>query len=367
MKQAGGGTFDLLFDGNLGKPNVLVLTEHVNATYFISFDVPFRNMHDRGEINFAVVSQERVDRLGSAAWTVISQSFSPDLLFLTRCGLPSSLEVMQQAKVARVPAVYHIDDDLLDLPKSLGADIQKRNGSRKVKDARRSMLMGADLIYASTNVLAERMQDRFPGQRIFHGIYASYPGDFVPTVSHGGRPVVGYMGSKGHKEDLALVVPGLVALLERRPEVRFETFGTIEMPAELARFGDRVTAHPVRKSYADFLATLADLQWGGGLAPLVDSPFNACKAPTKFIEYACAGIPVIASDIPVYRDVISKSGGGVLVNDDWESSIEAVVASSEKGSAMVAAARGYCQSRFALELLEAQLHAVMAQVGMGVS
>lgn len=370
MTQVNAGMFDLLHEGNLGKPNILVLTEYVNATYFISFDAPLGAMYRRGELNFAVACQARVDGLGSEAWTVLRDKFRPDLLVLTRYGLPSGLEIMRQAQEAGVPAIYHIDDDLLDLPASLGADIKKRNGSSLVKEARRQMLMHASLVYASTAVLAERMQGRFPRQKIFHGIYASYPGDATTPSSStagDGSLTIGYMGSRGHVADLELAVPAIRQLLIQRPKLRFETFGTIGMPQTLVSFGARVVAHPVSKSYNAFLGQLSRLSWAVGLAPLVDEPFNRCKAPTKFIEYASAGIPIVASDTAVYRDVISKSGGGVLVNNDWESSIDAVIASPGKGAAMVASARGYCRSHFAPELLEAQLRAVMVRVGMEMS
>ncbi|MFT4178108.1 MAG: glycosyltransferase [Thermomonas sp.] len=363
MTSLANGVFDILREGNTGKPNILVLTEHVNATYFISFDRPLGAMHGRGELNFAVASQARVDDFGLQAWDIIRSRFRPDLVVFTRFGLPSGVAFMRLARNKCVPVVYHIDDDLLDLPDSLGADIMQRNGSLQVKEARRELLSNADLVYASTAALAERMRTRFPHRDIFHGIYASYPGD-VDAASGNAARVIGYMGSRGHAQDLELVVPALCRLMTRMPELRFETFGTIAMPQALAPFGPRVTSHPVSKSYGAFLEQLSRLSWAVGLAPLVDEPFNRCKAPTKFIEYTAAGIPVVASDVVVYRDVVSESGGGVLVGDDWETAIDGMLESPGKSVEMVKAARNYCRSRFAPELLEAQLRTAMARVGV---
>lgn len=368
MTPADKGAFDLRRDGNPGKPNILVLTEHVNATYFISFDAPLGAMHRRGELNFAVSSQARVDGLGPDAWRILREAFVPDLVVLTRYGLPSGVAILREAQESGVPVVYHIDDDLLDLPAALGADIKKRNGSAPVKEARMQMLGSADLVYASTAALAERMRARFPGQAIFHGIYASYPGDAPapPEAVDESAPVIGYMGSRGHAADLELAVPAIRRLLSRMPGLRFETFGTIEMPQALASFGPRVASHPVTKSYGAFLERLSSLSWTIGLAPLVDEPFNRCKAPTKFIEYASAGIPVVASDVAVYHAVVSESGGGVLVGEDWETAIDAILARPATRAAMVAAARDYCRTRFAPELLEAQLREVMAKAGLQI-
>ena len=358
---AAGHGFDLLSRGAPGKPRILVLTEYVNATYYISFDTPFRAMHARGELGFAVASQSTVARQGEGCWVRMDEAFQPDCVVLTRYAQPFGVEMLRYFRGRGIPVVYHIDDDLLELPESLGHDIVKRNGSWIVKESRRQMLAEADLVYASTPTLAALIESRFPSQRVFHGMYAPYLGDMLESRPRPADqpPTIGYMGSKGHQRDLQMTVPDLVRLMTERSDVRFETFGTIAMPEELLTFGSRIKAHAVNKSYVAFLGALADLRWDVGLAPLADEPFNRCKAPTKYVEYTAAGIPVVASDVDVYRTVVSE-GGGMLVQGDWHRAIGAYLDDPERLTSTVSGARAYCRREFAPARLEAQLHDLLA-------
>jgi glycosyltransferase involved in cell wall biosynthesis len=354
--------FDLYKGGNAGAPNVLIFTEHVNATYYISFDIPLNEIHKRGEINFAVASQNLIKKKGDGIWIDWHSAFRPDVVIMTRYGLPYGREILDYFKQQGVPVIYHIDDNLLEIPHSLGAEIQKVQGATQVIEQRRYLLDNCDLIYASTPYLAGHLQTLYPGQKVFFGMYAPYMAAQMGEVPKAGRShqVFGYMGSKGHQEDLELVAPSIARLLDERVDLHFEVFGTIQMPGELLRFGDRVNSHKVNQAYSGFLTTLAGLNWDVGLAPLVDEPFNLCKAPTKYVEYTAAGIPVVASNIAVYSKVIPP-GGGLLVENDWYASIKQMLDDGELRRSALRNARDFCQVTFAEEALQKQ---VMHVVGL---
>jgi glycosyltransferase involved in cell wall biosynthesis len=335
---------------------ILIFTEHFNATYYISFDIPLRTLHARGEASFRAYDQQALANGGDSCWRQWLDSFRPDVVFFTRYGRADGANIMRDCHVRGIPVVYHIDDNLLDLPASLGPEIVARQGA--AAEARRTMLEQCDLIYASTKVLADVLKGYFPHKPMFQGIYASMVAVKVPTADPNAPMTIGYMGSKGHKEDLALVVPALGTLMEQRPQLRFETFGTIEMPRELLRFGERVQHHTVQKGYHGFLQTLADLNWSIGLAPLVDEPFNRCKAPTKFIEYTGCGIPVAASNVLPYAEAIVP-GTGMLVDENWQVSISNLLDDSELRATMVTSAQAHCTRTYASHILEAQLMRVI--------
>lgn len=339
--------------GNAGAPTLLVFTEHFNATYTISFELPLKHLHAGGRVNFSAYSQNDVRRAGEGCWEAWIYRCRPATVVLTRYGRPDGVRILRYCQSRGIPVVYHIDDDLLDLPASLGQEVLQRHMAPEIVEARRAMLAGCDVIYASTARLAHVLQERFPGQKIFHGIYAPYVESRAQPPGADRALTIGYMGSRGHREDLALAVPAIERLLQERPELRFETFGTIEMPPELAAFGDRVRHHPGHTEYGDFLRHLARLDWHVGLAPLVDEPFNRCKAPTKFVEYTGAAIPTVASPT-VYADAI-PAGAGTIVRSDWYTTLREVLDDPKGRADSLAAARAHCGSAYALDALARQV------------
>lgn len=340
--------------GNRRAPTLLVFTEHFNATFSISFDLPLRALHARGGVNFSAYSQQDVRRGGEAGWQAWIHLAQPRTVILSRYGRPEGVEILRYCRQRGIAVVYHIDDDLLELPASLGPEVLQRHMAPEVVEARRTMLAECDVIYASTAALAARLRQRFPAQQVFHGIYAPYVETRAAAPAAASPATIGYMGSRGHKEDLDLAVPALVRLMEERPGLRFETFGTIEMPPALAAFGARVRHHEGTSVYTDFLARLGQLDWHLGLAPLVDEPFNRCKAPTKYIEYTGAGIPVVASEV-VYADAVPAGGGAIVRGDDWYPALSGLLDDAGRRDACLQAARAHCRRAYELQVLERQV------------
>ncbi|MBL7215608.1 MAG: glycosyltransferase [Phycisphaerae bacterium] len=64
-----------------------------------------------------------------------------------------------------------------------------------------------------------------------------------------------------------------------------------------------------------------------GLAPLPDNRFTRGKCGFKILQYFAAGLPVIASPVGVNRDLIEKSGAGMLAStsEQWQEAIEKLV------------------------------------------
>lgn len=107
-----------------------------------------------------------------------------------------------------------------------------------------------------------------------------------------------------------------MGLLPDNIPVRLKLVGTIEPPELLAQLqsldGWKRTDYlgPLdREGVADVLRGASV-----GLVVLHPEPNYLLAHPVKLFEYMCAGIPVIASDFPVCRQVVQPSGCGLLVD-----------------------------------------------------
>ncbi|NEQ48941.1 MAG: glycosyltransferase family 4 protein [Leptolyngbya sp. SIO3F4] len=361
---------DYSCQGATGQPTVVIFTEHLTATYYLSFHFVLEKLHQSEGTGFCTFSSSTLKQ-NLDADTVQGVSdfverllkiWQPDVVVFSRYGLPYGIELLKAFKQRKISTVYHIDDDLLNLPMALGADIQKRHGNPAVLNARRTLLRDTDLIYASTPFLSEQLGLQFPEQKRFCGMYAPYLTHLLTkTKRPADKPLtIGYMGSKGHREDLQSVLPALKKILMDHPQVRFETFGTIGLPEELKEFCDRTTTHKGTANYSQFLQKLYNLHWDIGLAPLQDSTFNRCKAPTKFVEYTSCDIPTIASDINVYNQFSADQDLSLADVDGWYITIKKLIETPQLRSNLITAAQVTCSKQYSLDVLKQQIQNVLA-------
>ena len=125
---------------------------------------------------------------------------------------------------------------------------------------------------------------------------------------------ISWQGGSSHYSDLLEVFPALGEIFKENAALHLVICGTEfkgctkHIPADRIEFHPwvPVDAHPYKQ---------AGLNVDIGVIPLANNEFNPCKSPIKFLEYAALGIPVIASNIPPYSDVIDNMQTGILYND----------------------------------------------------
>ena len=347
---------------------VLLIADFRGPTQHISFYSPLDAMVQQGDCQLATLTEPELQNAGrmagpderfataamQAIFADVLEKSKPHLVIFSRYGGPIVSHMLRYIRKARIPLLAHFDDDLLGVPLELGPDKFRRYNDPGRLSAIREVLDESDLIYASTAALAERLRERGVRVPIIAGkIYCS--GQPFKDISYKHPPVVGYMGSGGHAHDLAIALPGIIRLLNVRPDLRFELFGTIPMPDSLRIFGSRVVHHAFNSDYDAFLRQLARLGWSVGLAPLADIPFNAVKANTKWVEYTCAGIAVVAGDHPVYRDSCRLDSGLLVGDQDWFDAIARLIDNPSEREAMVTRARLRLETEFSPQRLRAQV------------
>lgn len=352
--------WDVPFQGIEGVPRILILSDHVNATYYATFHYTLQNLQARGVADFAVLSGEGVrrnllnDEPREFVDRIVSQCL-PHVVIFSRYATPRAEELLESFHTRHVLTLYYSDDNLLDVPESLGQGVVKQHGAAEVLEARRFCLANTSALLVSTSRLASVMRSKFPDKPIYQLLYPPYFGHLIERKpgehrAPEGRPItIGYMGSRGHQRDLQMVVKAIARILDQFPWTRFETFGTIAMPDEFRRFGNRVAAHSPRNNYREFLQYLFELHWDIGLAPLEDTEFNRCRSTIKFLEYTACDVTTVASDRCVYRSVIGAESGLLTADGDWIAILEQVVTNQGLRSALLANAKTTCADRFPLQ------------------
>lgn len=352
------------------KPRILILVDNVRATYFLSFHYILKRLHNTESLAFFVIDSAEITR-----WTrnkspedfvsQVIEDVRPSAVIFSRYGVPHGDVLPGLFKARSIATVCHIDDDLLNINSALGEEIQNRQGDPVVLKARQALLEETDLIYASTAVLGDRLTKQFPDQKIFYGDVDALYLDFLlseDSPAENKTLTFGYMGSKGHQEDLDAIAPDITQILTQYPKTRFEIFGTIDMPEALKAFSKRTKSYKTNPDYAGFLNQLNQLGWAIGLAPLQDTEFNHCKTPTKYVEYTTCSIPTIASSGPVYEQFQPDEQIIIASPDEWTAKISQLIEDPALRQRLVANGKQYCEENFNLFKLEAQVKELMALV-----
>jgi glycosyltransferase involved in cell wall biosynthesis len=184
---------------------------------------------------------------------------------------------------------------------------------RKLEDAACRRFSG---LIAATPTIAQRFYSINPNTVVVH----NFPmlNEIAPTADlpwNERPPAVAYIGSISERRGIREILQAL-ALLSSDNRARMMLagpFSPAELRTELMRLPGwaRVKYLRVldRPSVANLLSRVRL-----GLLVLQPEP-NFCNAmPIKLFEYMAAGIPVIASDFPLWRQIIGEAGCGLLVD-----------------------------------------------------
>ena len=349
---------------------ILIVTDYFDASYYYTFYYPLVSLSTSFDIVFSTVSKKEISEQTQLQEP---QQFcqnlliteKPNYVIFSRYALPHGRILLDTCKNHRIPTAYFIDDDLINIPDNLDDEIQQRQGNEQVILERKYLLENVDLVYTSTEFLSQHFAQYFPNQYFIYGTYPTYL-DFLldrhqyQELKHRNHKFTfGYMGTKGHQKDLEMIAPVIAQVLTDYPEVKFETFGSISLPNQLAIFSDQVFSHPVANCN-NFLQYLYDLGWNLGLAPLENTDFNKCKSPGKYLEYTACGIPTIASDILVYNGLINQENGVLVAPDQWYENIIALIKSPNQAKNLVQKAQLTCAQEFQLAKVTQQFIQVLA-------
>jgi hypothetical protein len=345
------------------KTRVLFVANGNVPTLQLSFEKPLASKVATGEIVTRLITEPDIKTAlesegGASALLDLLSDFDPTIIVFCRYSGPGVPQMLEWARNERLPVMFHIDDDLLAIPQEIGERKFALHNSPERLETVRSLLDNADLVYVSTEALHARLTEYGPKAPLRAGrIYCS--GQVIRRPSSGPASKVGYMASADHAHNLAMILPAIEALLDRHPQVRFELFGSIPRPPQLARFGERISTAPPIANYENFLEEFSRFGWDIGICPLNPIPFNLMKANTKWVEYTCVGAAVVASRGGVYDDCCAD-GGGLLAGtpEEWLDALELLVRDDAARIAQVNTAQQKLETTYSLAQLREQVLAV---------
>ena len=311
---------------------ILLLANAAIPTLDIYFLKPLKGEIESGRIRTYLVTEAQINQrfkepesADASRWLVEQMRlFGPDVVISCRYSGPHSEAVIDVCEQLQIPLIFHIDDDLLGVPIELGERKFRFHNLPSRLESVRTQLRGADVVYCATTELADRVDALGYGRPTLVGAICHAPRHLIPAERRPVR-VIGYMGYD-HMHDLIMILPVIVAVLDRFTDVVFHLFGGMDLPEDLYRFGERVLSSPPIGDYESFQYVFETIGWDIGICPLADTPFNRAKTPIKWHDYTAAGIAVLASSGTIY-DEICSDGCGLLAGSqaEWVEGITALI------------------------------------------
>lgn len=237
----------------------------------------------------------------------------PDTLLLHREASPLSRGAIERRLIASATFSVYDFDDALHLDHGEGGIVR-----RLAPKAPKALIAvrSADRVIAGNALLAEWACRYNRDVVVIPSCVA--PDAYEPKTDYrvGDVPRIGWVGSADNEIYLQLIAPALREI-NKRTAARLTLIGTlVPRLGELERLIDRV-------AWSEQVQHTMLSQFDVGIAPVPDEPYTRGKCGYKILQYAAAGIPVVASGVGVNAEILSRLGMPAASDSaDW---IDAVV------------------------------------------
>lgn len=226
--------------------------------------------------------------------------------------------------------VYECDDDILQaVPSALPHLCDER-----IRESVRYLLGASDLVTVSTGYLAGQFRQHTDAPVVV--LPNCVQEDLLRSErSRRDRVTIGWAGGNSHMQDMITVGETLAGVLDGNPQADMHFLGWDYGPLLRGRpylwtgWSDNVW---------DFYRAY---DFDVAIAPLADLPFNRSKSHLKVLDAFARGVPVVATDMEPYRDIVKDGVNGYLVStgDQWTARLNELIRDEEAREAMGRAAK----------------------------
>ncbi|MGO9197582.1 MAG: glycosyltransferase [Acidimicrobiales bacterium] len=303
------------------------------------YDPKLPNSRYRCVVPLRALSERGHEIIWPSATDAVELLEKCDLVHMHRQYGPATDALVARLRHIGVAISYDNDDDLAAIHRD-SPSYREAGGLKGQRDfaATARVARRAALVTTPSDTLADRY--RRAGAEHVEVIENYLPREFLAARrrDHFGV-VVGWIAGLEHSVDASRL--GLrevfLSLLKRYPKLRVASIG-----ADLRLAHDRYF-HLEQADFASLLYAAAGFDIG--IAPLADSRFNAARSNVKVKEYACLGIPWLASPVAPYADLGRDQGGELVDDGEWEQALSALIEHPRRRARLGRQARDWAETQ----------------------
>lgn len=226
----------------------------------------------------------------------------PDLVVLHSALDPRKYLMLRHFIRKGIPVLMQEDDNIFLTPhRHIEINDDQREATKKCATEAAGMIVtteGLGTFFGRWNGNVSVIENYLPA-------WCSMPRKVKPERE---RPLVGYAGAiLTHAHDLDVIRDIAPAMLDG---CDFEGFGAPGIPEYLGVQGRSIPWTSEPRAYYRTIA-----RWDIGLVPLLDHPFNDCKSWLKIMDYAAAGLAIIASPSPENLKLAEEIGNVKIAHE----------------------------------------------------
>ncbi|MHB8902446.1 MAG: glycosyltransferase family 4 protein [Thermoguttaceae bacterium] len=206
----------------------------------------------------------------------------------------------------------------------------------------------SDLVFAGNRFLQQYIQPRNANVVVVPTCVDAEAYRPRPATAPAARPVVGWIGTTGNLQYLAVAAPAL-SRLAARLDFELRLIASDDGPiANLPLDGVRV-----RFVRWDSRTDIDEVrQFDIGIMPLrMDQEWDKYKCGLKLLQYMAAGIPAVASPVGVNGEIVAHGENGFLASnvDQWQAGLQSLLESESLRRRIGSAARLRAEADYSVQ------------------